>query len=249
MRLRVLLITFIVFTIMSSGTFCIFYLQIGRLQDINLESIQNRLYAEDTNIMLWAINNIDPIHVNDASIPESWGEIMIVDNNTLKITSSTNNKHKNLYMHKLPKLLDQATPVLKAINDKKSLIRKTKDYMIVIKPLENNTSIVGLKPKAWEAGIISDQTSVLMRHVAQAKIIIIISLAIGILLSLIAALIVSVMVTKSTRQMLSTLDDLSLGKFNTQVPESNIYEAKAFATSFERLKTSLTMSLERLGVR
>lgn len=248
MRLRIFLITFTIFTIILLSASYLFYIQIGQLQGINLESIQDRLYTQDTKIMLWAINNIDPTYLNNESLPESWGEVMTVDNDTLMITSSTNNKHKSLYMHKLPNLLDQATPILKAMEAKRPMISKTKDYMVAVKPLEEGSSIIGLKPRAWEAGLISDQTSAIKRHITQTKMILIVALTLGILVSFIAALIISVMVTRRTRQMLSALDDLSLGNFMARAPDSAIYEAKAFATSFERLKASLILALERFGV-
>ncbi len=247
MRFKIFTLIFIGFLMILFGSSVLIYSQIQKVQDINLGLLEDKLYAENTEILAWSLKNIDIDSLGDNPLPGSWGEIMLVDNNNLSIISSTNKAHAGLFMYKVPALLDQASGIIDAIKGKKPVNMASENYMIAIMPTAENTSLVGFKPKSWEKAILAEQDSHLSTNIQSTTTVLLIFGAIGLVLALIIALVISNIVTKPTRRMVSAFEQLSIGNFDAEIPT---YSGKVYVSlveSFFRLRTSLMMSLERLG--
>ena len=246
MRLKIFTITFIVFLMILSGSSFLVYTQLLTVQGINLGFLEDKLYKESTEILSWSLKNIDKASLGDNPLPKSWAEIMLVDNN-LNIISSTNKAHSGNSMYKVPELLDQAPGIIDAIKTKKSVQIASETYMIAIMPSGKNTSLVGFKPKSWEKTILSEQNSQLSTNIQSITTVLLIFGAIGLGLAFITALVISNIVTKPTRKMVSAFEQLSIGNFDAEIPKYGGKISVSLAESFFRLRTSLMMALERLG--
>ena len=247
MRFKIFTFIFIGFLIILFGSSLLVYTQLQKIQGINLGFLEDKLYAENTEILSWSLKNIDIDSLQDNPLPKSWAEIMLVDNKNLVIISSTNKAHAGLFMYKIPELLDQASGIMNAIKSKKPVNVASDTYMITIIPKGENASLVGFKPKSWEKAIFAEQNSQLSTNIQSTTTVLLIFSAIGLGLAFITALVLSNIVTKPTRKMVSAFEQLSIGNFDAEVP---IYGGKVFvnlAESFSRLRTSLMMALERLG--
>ena len=247
MRLKIFTITFIVMLMILSGSSFLVYTQLMTIKGINLGLLEDKLYEESTEILSWSLKNIDKASLKDNPLPKSWAEIMLVDNNNLTVISSTNKAHAGNSMYKVPELLDQASGIIDAIKAKKSARIASEMYMIAIMPSEKNTSLVGFKPKSWEKAILAEQNSQLGTNIQSITTVLLIFGAIGLALSFIAALVISNIVTKPTRKMVSAFEQLSMGNFDVDVPRYGGKLSISLAESFFRLRTSLMMALERLG--
>ena len=246
MRLKIFTITFIVFLMILSGSSFLVYTQLLTVQGINLGFLEDKLYKESTEILSWSLKNIDKASLGDNPLPKSWAEIMLVDNN-LNIISSTNKAHSGNSMYKVPELLDQAPGIIDAIKTKKSVQIASETYMIAIMPSGKNTSLVGFKPKSWEKTILAEQNSQLSTNIQSITTVLLIFGAIGLALAFITALVISNIVTKPTRKMVSAFEQLSIGNFDAEIPKYGGKISVSLAESFFRLRTSLMMALERLG--
>ncbi|MBN1636283.1 MAG: hypothetical protein JW920_07200, partial [Deltaproteobacteria bacterium] len=181
------------------------------------------------------------------SIPESWAEIMVVSNETLSISASTNPDHIGLYMYKIPSLLDQSSPIIKAIKNRTTMNISAEEYMVAVLPIENEASLIGLKPKAWEKGLLAQETSQLNRDLDRAKKILIIYFLLGLCVAIMIASMVSITNSRTTLNALKSFEELSLGNFDIKGTSDNVKDMHSPQATFQRLKTSLIMALERLG--
>jgi len=247
MRIKVFLISFIGLFIMMLASSAFIYTQVHALRGVNLNSLTDNLYKENTGIMAWSIQSLDRSKLGKIDLPQSWAEIMIVGNKDLIILSSTNEKHNGQYIYKLPELLDQATGIIDAIKAKKSTDVSTDDYMVYLMPEDKDRSILGLKLKSWETGLISDKESQIRTDLDRGMTKLAIFLGAGTIFSVVLAVLISMVLTKSVRSVMDSFEQLSLGNFNAEIGTGKAKEIKIFYESFMRLKTSLLIALKKLG--
>lgn len=250
MKTKVFLITFFSFMVLLLCSAFLIYTQIQTIKGLRLNMLEDKLYSENTGILAWSMKNIDLQKLDQtSSLPASWGEILIVDNSTLIIKSSTNQGHVGIGLSTIPQLLDQASPLIEAMKKGSSTTVKTKEYLIAVSPLLENSSLIGFKPKEWERGLISEQnnqiqmstqsiTHTLIYYVAG-------SFAFAVILSFLIMFLVSAPITKAAK----AFEQLSLGNFDEDLPRSGGKNMVTLADSFFRLKTSLKLTLEKLGSR
>jgi len=224
------------------------YSQLCAVKGINAGGLADKLYKEDANILAWAMQAANPDTLEGMKLPPSWAELMLVDNGSLQIITSTNQAHKQQFMYKVPELLDQGQGIMAALQNNKADMIGTKDYMVAIRPLDGNRSLIGFKPKTWEAQLISDQQTEHTAKIGKVTTMIAIFLGIGAILALIIALLVSLTTGRSMGSLVKALEDLSLGDLEVSPPEGGKdREMTAFVAAFRRIKASLSMALERLG--
>jgi len=248
MKIKTFLIVLIGNLIILAVAGGLVYSQLSAVKGINSEGLVDKLYQEDANIMGWAMQAANPDALEGMRLPASWAELMLVDNGTLQILGSTNQAHRQQFMYKVPELLDQGQGIMAALQNNKAATIGTKDYMVAIRPLEGNRSLIGFKPKAWEAQLITDQKSEQTAKVGKVTRTIAVFLGIGAILALIIALLVSLTTGRSMGSLVKALEDLSLGHLDVNPPEvGKDREMSAFVVSFRRIKASLSMALERLG--
>lgn len=247
MRLKIFSVVFIVLIMVLLGSSFLVYTQMLSVQDINLDMLEDKLYSQDTEILSWAMRTIDVDSLQKSRIPASWAEIMAVDNDSFKIMASTNKDHTGLEMYKIPELLDQASPVIDAINGKKAVNVDARDYMVAVVPLDDNRSLVGFKPKSWEKTILHEQKAYIDKKTASIKTTLLIYCAAGLFIALVAALLISHIAAKPIQRVVSAFEQLSTGNFDTTISDSGGRAFASLAESFSRLKSSLMMALERLG--
>ncbi len=231
---------------------CAFFMTSSGMQKINgihLDTLSGRLYQEDTNIMLKTMKAMDVSKLESISLPSSWGEIMLVDNQSLRIKASTIPGHKGIYMYKIRELLDQAGPILKAISQGKPSIARTRSYMVAVVPSGNAATLVGLKPKTWEKALLLAQKNYLGKVKRNAEHATVITLVVGGILAFIFSLFAALSATRSIKRMISCLDALSKGDLDSPYPVPRTLEERILASSMERIKASLSIALEKLGVR
>lgn len=247
MKTKIFMLIFITFIIVMGGSALLVYTQLQTIQGVNLQVLEDKLYSENTGILSWSLRTIDVDSLGKNPLPSSWAEIMVVNNKSLVISSSTNAKHKGLVMYKLPELLDQASGIMSAMKNNKPVNVKTGSYMVAIMPLKGNRSLLGFKPKSWEKDILSEQNSYLSRKIGSTTIILLIYCTAGLGIALCVAFVISIIVTKPTLKVVSAFEQLSLGNFESEIPRSGGKVFLSLEESFFRLKTSLKMALERLG--
>jgi len=247
MKIKSFLITFIGALVMLIGSSYLLYVQLASLERIDLQGLTNTLYEENTKVLAWSMKSINTDAIGKEPIPESWAEIMVVSNKTLSIIDSTSPDHIGLYMYKIPSLLDQASPIINGIKSRTAANISTKEYMVSVLPIENETSLIGLKPKAWEKGLLSQETGQLNRDLNRSKKILIIYLLLGLCVAIIIAVMVSITNSRTTHNALKSFEELSLGNFDIKGPSNNVKDIHSPQATFQRLKTSLIMALERLG--
>ncbi|MEN6475214.1 MAG: hypothetical protein ABFD81_14455 [Syntrophaceae bacterium] len=248
MKIKTFLIVLLGNLIILIGAGALVYSQLTAVKGINADGLIDNLYKEDTNILSWAMQAVNPEALERLTLPASWAELMLVDNGSLQIIASTNQAHKQQFMYKVPELLDQGQGIMAALQNNKAVTIGTKDYMVAIRPLEGNRSLIGFKPKAWEAQLISEQKSEHQDKVRKVTSTLAIFLGIGAILALIIALLVSLTTGRSMGSLVKALEDLSLGNLDVSPPAAGKdREMTAFIASFRRIKASLSMALERLG--
>lgn len=249
MKIKIFFISLIGSMLILLGATSLVYLGLLSVKNINIDTLTNKLFQENTVILSWAMNNVNAESLEGMRIPGSWAEIMVVDDENLIITASTQPGHKGQYMYKLPNLLDQAQGIIAAMQIKNTSQIATDDYMVAIKPLNGNTTLIGLKPKTWERDLLSVQDSLIKQNMKNVKMALVIFLGAGIVVAIIISVIVSLSAGRSIDALLKALEELSLGNFEAETPAGRERENKSFSASFLRIKTSLTMALERLGER
>jgi methyl-accepting chemotaxis protein len=247
MKIKIFTLIFVTFITVLAGSALLVYTQLHTIQGVNLKVLEDKLYSENTEILSWSLKAIDIDSLGKNPLPSSWGEIMVVDNKSLVISSSTNAKHAGLIMHKLPELLDQASEIIDAMKNKKSVNVKTDSYMVAVMPLKGNRSLLGFKPRSWEKSLVSEQNSYLSRTIGSTTTILLIYSTVGLGIALCVAFVVSIIVTKPTLKVVSAFEQLSLGNFEAELPRSGGKVFLRLEESFFRLQTSLKMALERLG--
>ena len=78
MRFKIFTFIFIGFLIILFGSSLLVYTQLQKIQGINLGFLEDKLYAENTEILSWSLKNIDIDSLQDNPLPKSWAEIMLV---------------------------------------------------------------------------------------------------------------------------------------------------------------------------
>lgn len=223
------------------------YTQFKKVQDINLQVLQDRLYTENTKILSWSMNSIDLGSLGKNPLPDSWAEIMVVDNDSLVIRSTTNKDHAGLIMYKLPELLDQAKGIMDAIKKKTAVTVHSDTYLVAVMPVNNNRSLLGFKPVSWEKTLLTEQDSLIKNNFGSTTTILIVFCAAGLVLTILIALFISIIAIKPIRKIISSFEELSMGNFETEIPRIRGKAFESLIESFFRLRTSLMMALERLG--
>ncbi|MEA2101918.1 MAG: hypothetical protein U9P80_05010 [Thermodesulfobacteriota bacterium] len=223
--------------------------QLCRIQEIDMGPLVSDMYNENAAIMLWAMNNMDTGKPGKMQIPESWADIMSIDNETLCIHSSTTQDNNGRFMYELPGLLDQGQMIIDAIKTGKPSHRDTGKYMVAILPGPGNTSLVGLKDKAWEKKIVSTRESGIKTDTSQLQLYIFTFLGAGVCVVILLALVISTWVTRTMSKVLGSFEALSLGDLDTMPPKAKGKEMSSFLDSFLRIKTSLSIGLKKLGER
>jgi len=247
MKIKLFSIVFITFFIVLTCSAFIMYTQFRKVQDIDLKVLQDRLYTENTNILSWAMNSLDLDTLGDNPVPDSWAELMVVDNESLVISSTTNKKHKGLVMYQLPELLDQAKGIMDAIKTKSATTVRADTYIVSVMPLGNNRSLLGFKPVLWEQGLLEQQNSQIKNSFESTTILLIAFYAAGLILTFLIALFIANNAVKPLQSAISSFEELSMGNFDTEIPNLKGKSFESLIESFFRLRTSLMMALERLG--
>ena len=248
MKIKTFLIVLVGNLIILIGAGALVYSQLSAVKGINSDGLIDKLYKEDANILSWTMQAVNPDALERLTLPASWAELMLVDNSSLQIIGSTNQAHKQQFMYKVPELLDQGQGIMTALQNNKAVMIGTKDYMVAIRPLDGNRSLIGFKPKAWEAQLIAGQKSEYQAKVGKVTSTLAIFFGIGAFLALIIALLVSLTTGRSMGSLVKALEELSLGNLEVSPPVAGKdREMNAFIASFRRIKASLSMALERLG--
>jgi hypothetical protein len=247
MRLKTFILIFLCFALIVIGSAGIIFLQMQTMEAVRLGVLEDRLYAEDASILSWAMKNLDPEKIDPAGLPSSWGAIMIVDNETLVVKTSTSKPHQGMKLSEVPELLDQAAPVLAAIGKSSPEKISTKDYMIVLTPYAQGSTLIGVKPKAWEKGLIAEQGKSLQRGTKTAAHMLLGYLGAGFAFALILSLVITFVTSLPMSQVAKAFEELSLGNFDADLPRSGGKKLASLSDSFCRLRTSLKYALEKLG--
>lgn len=247
MKIKVFSIVFITFFIVLTCSAFLMYTQFRKVQDIDLNVLQDRLYTENTKILSWTMNSLDLDTLGDNPVPDSWAEIMVVDNESLLISSTTNREHTGLVMYKLPELLDQAKGIMDAIKTNTATTVRAHTYIVSVMPLENNRSLLGFKPVSWEQGLLEQQNSQIQNSFESTTILLIAFYAAGLFLTFLIALFLANNAVKPLQRMISSFEELSMGNFDAEIPKIKGKSFESLIESFFRLRTSLMMALERLG--
>lgn len=249
MRIKLFLISLLSFMMFLLVSGFLIYSQMRMIKGLDLEVLENKLYAENTGILSWSLKNMNPEGLTRSSLPSSWGEVMVVDNTSLVITSSTNNAHVGKLLSAVPEILDQASPVIEAMKRSTPGNIKTRDYMIAHSPLAQNSTLIGFKPKAWERGLISEQNNQIRKNTENITIILLIYLAGGLVFAVIISVVITFIVARPIHRVAKAFEQLSLGDLEADLPKTGGKTMVRLSDSFFRIKTSLKYALERLGSR
>jgi methyl-accepting chemotaxis protein len=249
MKIPSFIIAFCCFLVFLVASAMLVYTQMGAVKNLQFAMLEDKLYAENTEILSWSMRSLDTDKMTEEPLPVSWGEILIVDNTSLIIKSSTNLEHTGMLLHSVPQLLDEASPLIDAIKKPARKNIRTEKYMIAISPLSQNRSLIGFKPRSWEQGLISQQTEQVRKSVESFKTILTIYLAVGVILTFAFPLIIVFMTSIPLNRTAKTFERLSLGDFDVEFPPSGGKSMAGLSDSFFRLKTSLKIALEKLGSR
>jgi methyl-accepting chemotaxis protein len=249
MKIKVFFITCAGLVSILIASALLVYTQMRAVENINLDTLTGSLYQEDSKILSWVLSSVPIDKIDSMKLPASWAEIFVVDHSDLKILSSTNPNRKGLPLHSHPDLLDQASKIMESMKTGKPSTLSTKAYMVIIQPMNNNQSIIALKPKAWENGLVSKQDTQLDKDASKVNFTLVIFFCIGLGVALVVSFLVAIYVAKPTKKLMVALEALSLGDFSHEFKGTMDNDMKTFAESYLRLKTSLAMALERLGRR
>jgi methyl-accepting chemotaxis protein len=247
MKIKVFFITCLgLLSILIVSTLLV-YIQMRTVNSINFDTLTESLYQEDSKILSYVLSAVSMDRIETMKLPESWAEILVVNNSDLTVVSSTNPKSKGLPLHRHPELLDQASYLMKSMKTGKSSIVTTHDYMVIIHPISADQSLIALKPKTWEKGLVAKQDEQIGKEASKSVYLMIILLGIGLFLAVLVSFLVADTVVRPLKKIMDAFKALSLGDFDNDLDEVKGKDMKAFSESYLRLKTSLTMALERLG--
>jgi HAMP domain-containing protein len=243
MKIKVFLIVCIGAVVMLTVSSILVYSQLHAVKGVNMAPLADSLYKQDSKVLTWILSTIPLEKI------ESWAEISVVNNGDLKLTTSTNPAHKGIALYSHPQLLDQGSGIVNAIKSKNPSILSLKDYMVVIEPLNAEQSLIALKPKSWENGLVSEYESRLKETTSGFYTMLGIFLIIGVCITVFIAFIITRIVVAPTDNALDAFEALSLGDFDHGIKDVKGKEMEAFTESYLRLKTSLEMALERISRR
>ena len=247
MKIKLFSIIFITFFLILTCSALLVYTQFRNVQDINLNGLQDRLFTENTKILSWTMTSLDLAALGDNPVPDSWAEIMVVDNESLLISATTNREHEGLAMYKLPELLDQAKGIMDAIKTKSATTVRSDTYIVSVMPLDNNRSLLGFKPVSWEQNLLAEQNAQIKTGFESTTTILIAFYATGLVLSFLIALFIANTAVRPLQRVISSFEELSMGNFDAEIPKIKGKSFESLIESFFRLRTSLMMALERLG--
>jgi HAMP domain-containing protein len=249
MKIKVFLIVCIGAVVILGISSILIFTQLRSVQKVNLDPMTDSLFKEDSKILTWILASIPPEKITTLKLPESWAEIFVVNNSDLQLVSSTNTAHKGIALYQHKALLDQADNIVNAIKTRKPTTVSSKEFMVVIQPLSPEKSIVALKPKAWENGLVSKHAKGIEDASSGILTILGIFLIIGSCITILMAYIITRTVAAPTSRALDALEALSLGDFDHEVEATKSREMESFTESYLRLKTSLELALERISRR
>jgi len=249
MKIKAFIVTF-------AGTFLVLvisalfiFIQLRAVDNLNLSTLTESLYHEDAKILSWVLATVPVDRLESLKLPESWAEISLVNNGDLTIASSTNPTRKGLPFHTHPELLDQGSKIMESMKSGKPAVVETKAYMVVVQPLNGTQSVISLKPKKWEKGIVEKQDVQLEQESDHIMWTLIIFLGAGAIVCLIVSILVVSTIGGPTKKLMEAFEALSLGDFTHELSRGKGSEMRSFGESYLRLKTSLALALERLGRR
>jgi HAMP domain-containing protein len=249
MKIKVFFIVCIGAAVMLSVSSILVYTQLHAVKSVNMAPLADSLYKQDSKVLTWILSTIPFEKIETMKLPESWAEISVVNNGDLKLATSTNPAHKGIALYSHPQLLDQGSGIVNAIKSRNPSIVSVKDYMVVIQPLNADQSLIALKPKSWEKGLISEYESRLEETTSGFYTMLGIFLIIGVCITVFIAFIITRIVAAPTDNALDAFEALSLGDFDHGIKDVKGKEMEAFTESYLRLKTSLEMALERISRR
>jgi hypothetical protein len=247
MRIKTFLTVFLSFAVIIVCSAAIIFMQMQAMKGVRLGLLEDKLYTENASILSWAMRNMDPERITPAGMPSSWGEIFIVDNESLTVKTSTNKNHLGMKLSLIPELLDQAAPVLASISRSAPETVRTRDYMIVLSPHAAGSTLIGLKPKAWEKGLISGQSDQLEQSTSSAMTLFFGYLAGALALAFVLSLIITLVAYSQVSRVAQQFEELSLGNFDSDLPRSGGKTFVSLSDSFFRIKTSMKYALDKLG--
>ena len=249
MKIKVFLIVCLGAFIMLLISSILVYTQMRAMKNISLNALTESLYNEDSKILSWTLSSVPTDRITAMKLPDTWAEISVVNNNDLIVSSSTNPNHKGLPLHRYPELLDQASLLMEAMKVGKPTTVRTSEYMVVVQPINADQTIIALKPKAGERGLVSDQDAKIRNDVSASARTLLIFLGIGLLMTFLISYIIAVIVVNPTSKLMDAFEALSLGDFDYEIKGAGGKDMEAFTESFLRLKASLIMALERISRR
>ena len=249
MKIKVFLIVCIGAALMMGISLILIYTQLKTVQSVNLDPLTNSLYKEDSKVLTWILSSVPTDKIDTLKLPDSWAEIFVVNNSDLNLVNSSNPSHKGIALHKHPLLLDQASTIIASIESKKPSSVNLKDYMVVVQPLSNDQSIIALKPKAWEKGLVAEHDNLLKSTSSSIFLKLCIFLIFGVCLTISLAFFISKTAISPAHKAFTALEALSLGDFDFDLEATKDKEMETFIESYIRLKTSLEMALEKISRR
>lgn len=249
MKIKVFFITCAGSAIILVASSMLVFTQMRAVQDIGLDTLTESLYQEDAKILSWILSSVPLDRVETMTLPESWAEIFVVNNSDLVVVSSTKQGRRGLPLYRHPDLLDQGSMLMDAMRAGKTSTVNTPDYMVVIRPAGAGQSIIALKPKAWEKNLVSRQNAQIDRDASRITCTMLIFIGAGLCITFLVSLLIAFVVVNPTLKIRDAFEALSLGDFDHEVPGTGRKDMKAFMESYLRLKTSLTMALERIQRR
>lgn len=247
MKIKTFLLTFASFMVLLVVSAILIFIQMKAIKGIHLEVLEDKLYTENTGILAWAMDNAQLDKLDQSKMPASWGEIIVVDNTSLAIKSSTVKEHAGMSLSTIPQILDQANPVLEAVKKAERTQVKTKDYMIAVNPLPENSTLIGFKPKSWERALISDQNNQIIESSKSMTTTLIFYLAGGTIFAVVLSFLITILIIKPMDNAAKAFEQLSMGDFDTEMQRKNGSTFESLSDSFFRLKTSLKYALDKLG--
>lgn len=249
MKIKVFLIVCVGSILMLVLSSALVYTQMRSVRAVSLEPLADSLYQEDAKILAWMMSTIPIEQIDTLKLPESWAEIFLVNTDSLELSASTNQAHKGIPLYRHPLLLDQASVITDAIRTGTSSTKSTPAYVVIIEPAGPGRILVGLKPKAWEKGLVSKQAQEIESSSMNIALTLGVFLMVGLLITLVVSFLVAKTVVTPTRNAFDALEALSLGNFDYDLQETPGKEMTGFAESYLRLKASLEMALDMITRR
>jgi methyl-accepting chemotaxis protein len=246
MKIKIFIITLAGFILILAGSLTAVVLELSSIKNINTDGITEKLYNENNQIMSSIIQAIPPSTYETLKLPSSWAEIMTVNSDNLAIIASTKLSNKGKYIYNIPGLLDQAKAILAQMKNMKPSVIRSKDYIVAVIPYQANTFIIGLKPKTWEKNLINSQFHEMNNMSSDIYRNLIILTGAGILISIVLSFLITLAVSGYLSEFSKSMKALSLGDLDAKPPVSKGKDMAVFTESFIRIKTSLSMALDRL---